>query len=67
MIRVSEKAGAVHIQVKAINKDSWQFDVRKFLEVELSDKGQIVRGVNADLDRKIICVFVSLGEKLGGG
>lgn len=54
-----------HIQVKAINKDSWQFDVRKFLEVELSDKGQIVRGVNAVLDRKIICVFVSLGEKLG--
>ena len=54
-----------HIQVKAINSDSWQFDIRKFLDVELSDKGQIVKGLNKELDRKIICVFVSLGANLG--
>jgi Holliday junction resolvase-like predicted endonuclease len=54
-----------HIQVKAINKDSWQFDIRKFLDVNLTERGQIVRGANRDLDRKIICVFVSLGAELG--
>jgi Holliday junction resolvase-like predicted endonuclease len=54
-----------HIQVKAINKDSWQFDIRKFLDVNLTDRGQIVRGINRSLDRKIICVFVSLGDVLG--
>jgi hypothetical protein len=54
-----------HIQVKTINKDSWQFDIRKFLDVVLTDKRQIVRGKNQELDRKIICVFVSLGPGLG--
>lgn len=54
-----------HIQVKAINKDSWQFDIRKFLEVELTTQGQTVKDVNRELDRKIICVFVSIGEELG--
>ena len=54
-----------HIQVKAINKDSWQFDVRKFLDVVFTEKGQTVRGANSELDRKIICVFVALGEELG--
>jgi len=52
-------------QVKAINKDSWQFDIRKFLNVELTERGQVVRGINPVLDRKIICVFVSLGGGLG--
>jgi len=54
-----------HIQVKAINKGSWQFDIRKFLDVDLSKKGQVIRGINSLLDRKIICVFVSLGDELG--
>ena len=54
-----------HIQVKAINKDSWQFDIRKFLNIKLTDKGQKVLGINKSLDRKIVCVFVSLGPELG--
>lgn len=54
-----------HIQVKAINQDSWQFDIRKFLDVELSPKCQIIKGKRRDFDRKIICIFVSLGEQLG--
>ncbi|MDH5666831.1 MAG: hypothetical protein OEY86_02320 [Nitrospira sp.] len=54
-----------HIQVKAINRDSWQFDIRRFLDVELTAKGQIVKGKNRGLDRSIICVFVSLGAQLG--
>jgi hypothetical protein len=54
-----------HIQVKAINKDSWQFDIRRFLNVDLTGKGQVVRGANRKLDRKIYCIFVALGEKLG--
>lgn len=53
------------LQVKAINKDSWQFDIRRFLEVNLTPKGQKVLGLNKDLDRKIICVFVAVGDKLG--
>ncbi len=55
-----------HIQVKAINADSsWQFDIHRFLDVSLTEKGQTVKGINQELDRKIICVFISLGAKLG--
>ena len=54
-----------HIQVKAIKSDSWQFDIRRFLDVKLTKKGQRVLGLNTALDRKIICIFVALGNSLG--
>jgi len=56
---------SAHEQVKAINKDSWQFDIRKFLDVRLTKKGQKVLGLNKDCNRKIICIFVSVGKQLG--
>jgi hypothetical protein len=49
------------IQVKAINGDSWQFDIRTFLDVTVTDKGQTIIGPQKDLTRTIICVFVALG------
>ena len=52
------------IQVKAINGDSWQFDIRSFLDVTMMEKSQKVIGPNQGLDRKIICVFVALGSTL---
>jgi len=39
------------IQVKSINKGAWQFDIRKFLNVELKPTGQTVKGKNQDLER----------------
>ncbi|MDA9982616.1 hypothetical protein N9H39_07760 [Gammaproteobacteria bacterium] len=54
-----------HIQVKTINKGAWQFNIRKFLDIELTEKGQNVLGPNASLDRNIICVLVALGSVLG--
>lgn len=54
-----------HIQVKAIKGTSWQFDIRKFLEVDLLKRRQRVNGLNPTLDRKILCIFVALGEGLG--
>lgn len=54
-----------HIQVKAINKDSWQFDVRKFLNIVLDKNEQKISGINKNLDRNIICIFILIGNKLG--
>lgn len=54
-----------HIQVKAINKDSWQFDVRKFLKVVEGEKRQTVKGLNPELNRNVMCVFVALGKEIG--
>ena len=53
------------IQVKAINGTSWQFDIRSFLDVTLTEKGQKVNGINPSLNQKIICIFVAVGKKLG--
>jgi hypothetical protein len=53
------------IQVKAINGVSWQFDIRRFLDVELKKTCQKILGKNKQLDRKLMCIFVDLGEKLG--
>jgi hypothetical protein len=53
------------IQVKAINGTSWQFDIRSFLDVTRTEKGQNVNGLNQDLNRKIICIFVAVGKNLG--
>lgn len=52
-----------HIQVKAINKGDWQLDIRKFLDIGRTDKGQMIQGRNQKLDRETICVFVSLDKK----
>jgi hypothetical protein len=53
------------IQVKSINKSSWQFDIRRFLTIKLTPEEQKVSGVNSDLNREIICVFVAVGNALG--
>ncbi|HUW51009.1 MAG TPA: hypothetical protein VMV75_08350 [Sulfuricella sp.] len=53
------------IQVKAINGNSWQFDVRSFLDVTVTEQGQKINGLNQNLDKKIICVFVAVEKKLG--
>ncbi len=59
---------AAPIQVKAIDLehgDSWQFDVRRFLQIEKTDTEQIIHGTNQDLDRELICIFVALKGGLG--
>lgn len=54
-----------HIQVKAINKGDWRLDIRKFLDIDRADKGQMIQGRNQNLDRETICVFISLDKKPG--
>ena len=54
-----------HIQVKAINGVSWQFDIRRFLNVTIEHGRQKVLGPNESFDKKIICIFVALGPELG--
>lgn len=50
----------IAIQVKAINQNSWQFDIRNFLKVSLTQKRQIIKGKNTNLNRSIICIFIAI-------
>lgn len=50
-------------QVKAINGVSWQFDVRKFLKINLILNKQIIKGINKELNRNVICIFIIVGKE----
>ena len=51
---------AIPIQVKAINGPSWQFQANAFLEIEIIEDIQHVRGEKELLNPDLICVFVLL-------
>ena len=57
-----ENGVSVPVQVKAINGDSWQCDIRTFLDVIITDKGQRVRGPKKLLDRNVFCDFVAVRD-----
>ncbi|MDA0999422.1 MAG: hypothetical protein O2807_02735 [bacterium] len=54
-----------HIQVKTIKKGDLHLNVKKFLNIDIEEKGQKITGKNNDIDRKLIYVCVFLGERLG--
>jgi hypothetical protein len=51
---------SIPVQVKAINGPSWQFNVEKFLRVEVVDGLQHVRGKVKLTMPNLICIFVLL-------
>jgi len=50
------------IQVKAINMDAWQFDIRVFLQVDLKGKRQIVKGPQPEFNKRLLCIYVKLNQ-----
>src|SRR5215510_604171 len=50
---------SVPVQVKAVTGSSWQFDIRRFVNVHLNDKKQIV-GDPVPITNDIVCVMVAL-------
>jgi hypothetical protein len=53
---------AVPIQVKAINGQSWQFSADTFLNIEIVDNEQIVKGKKPLQKPDLLCIFVLLKE-----
>lgn len=56
---------AIPIQVKAISAGDWQLNLRDFLAIEFAGDRQIIKGLNPDVDKKLVCVFVKVGQYLG--
>jgi len=50
------------VQVKAINGGSWQFSISKFLDVEIVDDVQFVKGKHKLAYPNLVCVFVQLAD-----
>lgn len=53
---------AVPIQVKAINGPSWQFNARTFLNIEIGENRQTVKGRVVLSNPELLCIFVFIRE-----
>jgi len=61
---VNDKLKTKPVQVKTIRDGSWQFDVRKFLDISISKDGsqviQVIHGKKRLENRDLNCIFVKL-------
>ncbi len=53
---------SIPVQVKAINGISWQFRINSFLDIEIIDEIQQIRGKRRLSNPNLICIFVLLSE-----
>jgi hypothetical protein len=61
IIATDSTFSSVPVQVKAITGTSWQFDIRRFVDVQLDGTKQIV-GQPLPLSKEIVCVMVALSR-----
>jgi hypothetical protein len=54
---------SVPVQVKAINGGSWQFSADTFLNIEVVNGEQVVKGAKKLLNPKLLCIFVLLAGR----
>ena len=62
LLIADDKGNSIPIQVKAINGGSWQFNISKFLEVEIIDDIQYVKGEQKLTNPNLVCIFVLLSD-----
>jgi hypothetical protein len=60
ILAVDADGRILEVQVKAIRSASWQLNAGQFLEIEIADGVQFVRGVRKIKTSRRICVFVEL-------
>lgn len=61
IVATDEEFRSILIQVKAINGSAWQLDIRRFVDVSLDGRKQVL-GERIKAPRKIVCVMVALTE-----
>jgi hypothetical protein len=52
---------SVPVQVKTVTGSSWQFDIRRFVDVNLEDKKQVI-GHPLALSNEIVCILIALSR-----
>jgi hypothetical protein len=62
LLVADEKGHSIPVQVKAINGPSWQFQADTFLDIEILDDIQYVKGKRKLPNPNLICVFVLLSK-----
>jgi hypothetical protein len=59
IVATDEAFRSILIQVKAINGSAWQLDIRRFVDVSLNGRKQVL-GTRLVASRKIICAMIAL-------
>jgi hypothetical protein len=59
IVATDSRAVSALVQVKAVTGTSWQFDIRRFVDVQLKGQGQVL-GKPVPIPRQIVCVMVAL-------
>jgi len=64
IIASGQAGGHVAVQVKAINGPTWQFDIRKFMDVQMGDDGkhQVLGKLQPEPFPGLVCVLVVIQE-----
>jgi len=62
LLIADDKGHSIPVQVKAINGGSWQFQITRFLDVEIVDDVQYVKGGQKLSNPNLICIFVLLAN-----
>ena len=62
LLIADDKGNSIPVQVKAINGGSWQFSISKFLDVEIVDDIQYIKGKHRLANPNLVCVFVQLAN-----
>jgi hypothetical protein len=60
LLAADTRGFSIPIQVKAINGGSWQFSADSYLNIEVVNGEQIVKGKKKLLNPNLICIFVLL-------
>ena len=63
LLAANENGFTIPIQVKAINGPSWQYKADSFIEIEILDDFQHVRGKKQLLNPSLVCVYILLGKE----
>jgi len=62
LLIADDKGHSIPVQVKTINGGSWQFSISKFLDVEIIDDIQYIRGEHKLTGPNLVCIFVLLSD-----
>jgi hypothetical protein len=62
LLAADQRGFTIPVQVKAINGGSWQYKADTFLEIEIVDDFQHVRGKKRLLNPDLVCIFVLLRQ-----
>lgn len=63
ILAADDQGRAIAIQVKAIRGPSWQFSAARFLDIEVIEGVQHIRGAKSLVHPDLLCIFVLVGPE----